>query len=276
MSGLLGCDSFDKINSGKRTVSQDDILLASVEGRDLYMSEVQEILSASTKADSLNQLDAYIESWIKRKVMLSEAENNFPENIDINKLVEDYKSSLMLHNYRQVLVEKQLDTMVTIEQKASYYEANKEQYRLQNGICRGRMASIPENVPRMEKFYKSWKKNDVLAIKSYLDKYAKSRMDDSKTWYTLDEFLTFLPHDSFKSSDFTKKGDLQKNHKGHEHFVKIAEVIDQGEIAPLSYVKESIRKLIIHQRKKQLLDNIEQNLYQKYLNSNRIKVFAKE
>ncbi len=273
---LVGCDGFGKLYKEGNTVSQDDIILATVEGRNMYLSEVKDMLSANTPSDSLNQLNAYIESWIKRNVVLSEAEINFPENIDINKLVEDYKSSLMLHNYRQVLVEKELDTTVTSEQEIAYYEANKDQYQLKNRICRGRVASIPEDASRMEKFYKNWKKNDSLAINSYLEEHAETRMDNDQVWFRVDEFLSFLPHNSFKSSDLKKKGYLQKNHDNFEHFVKITEVLDQNETAPLSYVKESIRKLIIHQRKKQLLDNIEQNLYQKYLNSNRIKVFTKE
>lgn len=272
---LVGCDAFEKLFEKEKAV-QDDTLLASVEGRKMYLSEVESMLSTNSQSDSIYQLNSYIESWIKRNVVLSEAETNFPENIDINKLVEDYRSSLMLHNYRQVLIEKELDTIVTSKQEIEYYEANKDQYRLQNRICRGRVASIPENAPRMEKFYRNWKKNDSLAINSYLEKHAETRQDDDKNWFGVEEFLSFLPHDSFKSSDFKKSGYLQKHHGDNEYFVKITEVLDQNEIAPLSYVKESIRKLIIHQRKKQLLDNIEQNLYQKYLSSNRIKVYTEE
>lgn len=271
---LVGCDGIDNFFKQKRSIAHDDILLASVEGRDMYLSEVQEMLSAKTQSDSLRQLNSFVESWIKRNVVLTEAEINFPDNIDIKKLVEDYKSSLLLHNYRQVLIEKELDTTVTIEQEKEYYEANKEQYQLQNRICQGRIASIPEKAPQMERFYRNWKKNDSFSISSYLEKHAESRMDDEKMWFTIDEFLLFLPHDSFKAYDFKRAGNLQKNHKDYEYFVKITNVLDQNETAPLSYVKESIRKLIIHKRKKQLLDNIEQNLYQKYLKSNRIKVFT--
>jgi uncharacterized protein YcbK (DUF882 family) len=271
---LVGCDGFTNLFKEKRTIAKDDILLASVEGRDMYLSEVKEMLSAKTQSDSLSQLNYFIESWIKRNVVLTEAEINFPENIDIYKLVEDYKSSLLLHNYRQILIEKELDTTVTLEQEKEYYEANKEQYRLQNRICRGRIASVSEKASKMEKFYRNWKKNDSLAIDSYLEEYAASRMDDDTSWFTVDEFLSFLPHDSFKSSDFYKTRNLQKNYEKHEYFVKITDVLDQNETAPFFYVKESIRKLIIHKRKKQILDNIEQNLYKKYLKSNRIKVYT--
>lgn len=274
--GLSSCDQVQGLFKEKRIIAEDDILLAKVEDRDMYLSDVDDMIIAKTKADSLNQINAYVESWLKRNVVLTEAENNFPENIDIDKLVEDYRSSLLLHNYRQVLIEKELDTTITAEQELEYYELNKEQYLLKSKICQGRFAIIPETAPRMEKFYRNWKKNDTIAITKYLEEYASRNMEDENIWYTADEFLSFLPGQSFKTSDFKKEGDLQKNFGDSEYFVKINKVLEKNEVAPLSYIKESIRKVIIHQRKKQILDNIEQNLYQKYLQSNRIQVFTYE
>jgi len=273
---FVSCDNFQSLFKQKRVMADDDSLLAQVEDREMYLSDIGDMIIANTEADSLNQLNTYVESWIKRNVVLSEAENNFPDNIDIDKLVEDYRSSLLLHNYRQVLIEKELNTEVTKEQEAEYYKENREQYRLKSRLCRGRIAIIPETAPRMERFYRNWKRNDTTAISKYLLEHATNNMNEEDIWYTEEEFLSFLPAKAFKSSSFKKPSDLQKNYKDFEYFVKINEVLDQNEIAPLSYVKESIRKVIIHHRKKQILDNIEQNLYQKYLQANRIKVFTKE
>ncbi len=266
--GFVSCDNIRGIFKQKRVIADDDVLLATVEDRDMYLSDIGDMIMADTEPDSLNQLNTFVESWLKRNVLLSEAENNFPDNIDIDKLVEDYRSSLLLHNYRQVLIEKELNTEVTDDQISEYYEENKEQYLLKSRLCRGRIAIIPETAPRMERFYRNWKKNDTTAISKYVLNHATNNMNKEDIWYTEDEFLSFLPTRAFKTSDFKKKGDLQKNHKDFEYFVKINEVLDKNEVAPLSYVKESIKKVIIHHRKKQILDNIEQNLYQKYLQAN--------
>lgn len=273
---LVGCELVDGIFKSKRKVSQNDVILASLEDRDLYLSEVQDMISAKNPSDSINQLNSLVESWVKRNVVLTEAEDNFPENVDINKLVEDYKSSLLLHNYRQVLIEKELDTTVTSEQERTYYEANKSQFKLESKICQARIAMIPQNAPKIEKFYRNWKRNDTIAIETYLEKHATNRMDNADKWYTVDEFLSFLPHDTFKSSDIKNSKDLQKNHDDQEYFVKIYNVLDKNDLAPIPYISDNIKKLIIHQRKTQILNNIEQNLYQKYLKMKRIKVFTKE
>ena len=272
----MGCEYVDGVFKGKRTISQDDVLLASMGDRDLYLSEVQDMILTDNPNDSINQLNYFVESWIKRTVILTEAEENFPENIDINKLVEDYKSSLLLHNYRQVLIEKKLDTTITIEQERAYYEANKTQFILENKLCQARIAVIPEKAPKMEKFYRNWKKNDTIAIETYVETYATNKMDNTQKWYTTDEFLAFLPHNTFQTSDIKKSKDLQKNHDGFEYFVKIYNVIEKNDAAPISYISDNIKKLIIHQRKTEILNNIEQDLYQQYLKMNRIQDFTKQ
>ncbi len=273
---ICGCEYIDGVFSKKRNVAQNDIKLATLEDRDLYLSEVQDMIYSKNPSDSITQLNSYIESWVKRNVVLTEAEDNFPENVDITKLVEDYKSSLLLHNYRQILIEKELDTTITSEQERTYYEANKSQFKLESKLCQGRIAVIPEKAPKLETFYRNWKKNDSTAVATYLEKYAVSKVNQSNKWYTADEFISFLPHDVFKLADIKKSKNLQKNHKNQEYFVKIYDVLDQSDTAPLSYIRDNIRKLIIHQRKTQILNNIEQKLYQKYLKMNRIKVFTKE
>ena len=272
--GLLNI-SCDNLLKPKRVVSEDDSLLASIEGRELYLSDIADMISAKDANDSLSQINGLIESWLKRNVILNEAEEKFPDNVDIDKLVEDYKSSLLLHNYRQVLIEKELDTTITSLEEEEYYKQNKDQYLLQDPVCRGRIAQVSEDAPKMEKFYKNWKKNDSIEIIKYLEGRSLFRMEDVDTWYSVNQFMAMLPENEFDAKDFTKSGDLQKHIDDSEYFIKIIELKSKNEVAPLAYVSDNIRKVIIHKRKQQILDNIEKTLYNSYLNANRIKVFDK-
>ena len=132
----------------KRKVKEGDILLASVENRLMYYSDIEGMLTASSAQDSLAQLNAYIEAWLVRNVVLNEAEKKISQDLDIDKLVEDYKSSLLLHNYRQALIQKDLDTIITKAQVKEYYDKNKEQYLLAETICKVRIVKIPDNAKR--------------------------------------------------------------------------------------------------------------------------------
>jgi hypothetical protein len=269
--GLLlwsGCDQMSK-----HKVKEGDILLASVENRNMYYSDVEGMLFASSPQDSLSQLNAFIEAWLTRNVVLNEAEKKISSDLDIDKLVEDYKSSLLLHNYRQSLLQIDLDTNITNAQVEEYYNKNKDQYLLAESICKARIVKIPDNAKRIERFYRNWKKNDTAYIEKYTQENAIFDTKNDESWNTIDHYLSFLPKDKFKTRDFSRKGDIQKHDETFEYFIKVTEFKNQKEIPPLSYVKDQMRKVIINQRKKDLLKKIESDLYQNYLKANKIKVY---
>lgn len=271
--GLLlwsGCEQMSK-----RKVKEGDILLASVENRKMYFSDIDGMITASSAEDSLAQLNTYIEDWLARNVVMNEAEKNFPKDLDIDKLVEDYRSSLLLHNYRQSLIQVDLDTIITKAQEEDYYNKNKDQYLLAESICKVRIVKIPDNAKRIERFYQNWKKNDTSYIEKYIAENAIFDSSNDNDWHTIDHYLSFLPKQKFQPKDFTKKGNIQKHDDTYEYFIKVHDVKSQNEIPPLSYVREQMRKVIINQRKKDLLKDIESRLYQNYLKAKKIKVYKK-
>ena len=271
--GLILESGCDQLSSSKRKIKEGDILLASVEDREMYFSDVEDMISATSEQDSLAQLNAYIEAWLSRNVVLNEAEKKFPQDLDIDKLIDDYRSSLILHNYRQLLIKKDLDTIITVAQEKEYYDINKDQYLLAEAICKARIVKIPDNAKRIERFYRNWKKNDSVSINQYIEENAVFDSADDEDWHTIDYYLTFLPEKRFRSRDFSKIGDIQKHEGTFEYFIKVTDYKGQNEVPPLDYVREQMRKVIINQRKKELLEKIENNLYQNYLKSNKIIVY---
>ncbi|MEM9545910.1 MAG: hypothetical protein AAGA77_08050 [Bacteroidota bacterium] len=265
-----GCD---QLSSTVQKSKEGDILLATVESRKLFYSDIDAMISASSVQDSLAQQNAIIEAWLVRNVVLNEAEKNFPPDLDIDKLIDDYRSSLILHNYRQLLIEKDLDTTITAAQEEEYYNVNKEQYLLAEPICKARIVKIPDKSRRIEGFYRNWQRNDTANVNAYISENAVFDLNMEDEWHTIDHFLSFLPENKFKKRDFSKKGDVQKHDGSLEYFIKVTEYKEKNEIPPLSYVRDQMKKVIINSRKKDLLEQIEKKLYQNYLTSNKIKVF---
>jgi len=270
--GLALGSGCDQLSSTKRQPKEGDILLASVEDRKMFYSDIEGMISASNAQDSLAQLNAFIEAWLTRNVVLNEAEKNFPQDLDIDKLIDDYRSSLILHNYRQLLIQKDLDTTITAAQEEEYYNANKEQYLLAEPICKARIVKIPDDSRRIERFYRNWKKNDTTAVNKYIEENAVFDSNNKDEWHTIDHFLSFLPESKFKVQDFSKKRDIHKHDGSLEYFIKVWDFKDKNEIPPLAYVRDQMKKVIINRRKKDLLEKIEKTLYQNYLKANKIKV----
>lgn len=49
--------------------------------------------------------------------MILEAEKNVAADINLNKLVDDYRSSLLVYNFEKRLVDQMLNTIITMDEK---------------------------------------------------------------------------------------------------------------------------------------------------------------
>lgn len=264
----LGCQS--KTNSSKMGAGS---ILAEVYGKKLYQSELIDegiIQSGQTPKDSLFATNNYVQQWIKYQIMLSEAEKTMAEDLDIERLVQDYKESLLLYNYEKAIIDSQLDTIVTPHQIEEYFEINQKNFTLQESILRCKFAKISSKTSGIERFYKNWKADKD--VSSYMEQYAEIYMSDEERWYTVDEILSLLPEKITIRSLSTKK-QVQTAHEGYEYFVKIMEYVDKSEDPPLSYVSSNIKKILLHDRKNKLLQKLKEDLYKKEINSSRVRVY---
>jgi hypothetical protein len=214
-----------------------------------------------------------MEAWIRRSVVLEEAEDKLKEDFDIDALVEDYRASLLLHNYRQQLVATSLDTSISKDELSNFYEVSKDQYLLSEPIIRFKMAKFPSKTVGLERFFQNWKKDKESTI-SFIEQNAIFSMLNEEKWHTLSELQSYLP-EGFRESKLSKPGDVQFYNDGEEYFVKIIEYIEEGDVPPLGYVKDKLSRVIINNKKKSLLADIERTLYQKYMASNKIKTYTK-
>ncbi|NJL75698.1 MAG: hypothetical protein HC892_12410 [Saprospiraceae bacterium] len=153
--GILGCcwacQPLVGEQSGKKIIAQ-------VFDKLLYLDQVQEFIPDGTSVeDSLLMLDAYTQRWIREALMLHIAEENISEAWRIEELVEDYRASLVRHNYEQVLVEELLDSTITTEELNTFYERNKAQYELETTIVRCDLIKLSNNVRLPNSFDEWWK-----------------------------------------------------------------------------------------------------------------------
>ena len=48
--------------------------------------------------------------------------------------------------------------------------------------------------------------------------------------------------------------------------------VDKGEISPLEYIRPQLNRMYLHKRKQKVIENYKQELYEKALNNNIIKI----
>lgn len=115
---LVSCQNFK--NDG------NDKVVATIYDKVLYQSDLQSVLYEGISVnDSLVRTKAFIESWIRRQLLIHQAENNIDKSeLDFSRQIEDYRTSLIIYKYESMLIDQNLDTVVSENEIAKYIEDN--------------------------------------------------------------------------------------------------------------------------------------------------------
>ncbi len=253
---------------------ENDVELAKVFNKTLFLSELEGMIPEGANAeDSIKIVNAEVERWVRESLIMQEAEKKISQDLNIDELVRDYRSSLIRHNYEQILVETQLDSTISPEELNNYYEKNKEQYQLQSSIIRCFLIKVPKSAPNIAQIRAWWKsdnKEDFQKMKDYAVQYASFYTLEDSIWYQIDDIKAQLP----KGTLLTANQDLTQTFGDFNYFLKILERKSQKEIAPLGYIQEQAKKVILHKRKMVLLDERKEELYDRETSKNNVKIFT--
>lgn len=109
--------------------------LVEVDGNFLYKEDLMSVLPVGlSKDDSILFAEHYIRSWAEEILLYEKAANNIPDNVDVDKLVENYRKALIMHTYQQELINQKLTNDISEQEIADYYEKNKELFKLESVI----------------------------------------------------------------------------------------------------------------------------------------------
>lgn len=253
----------------------DDKVLARVYQKKLYESDLEGVVSGATTAeDSLILTRSYVESWVRDALLLKEAESKLPPDLNIDKLVENYHASLILHNYENHLVDKLVDSHISSEELSNYYEENKEQYQLETTIVRCHFLKITKPVPNRDSL-RNWWDDDSPKSFEKLVKYSNQNADlfilDS-VWYKVEEIEQFMPSGTISQENIRSANTLRFTDPNYEYYLRVLETVKGKEIAPLSYIREQAIRVIMHERKLETLERIKNDLYREELERNNVKI----
>jgi hypothetical protein len=263
--------------SGETETKTEDKLLAQVHNRMLYQSNLAGMFPEHCTAEDSSKIVAnFIEKWVRDNVLMHEAERNLPKDLNIDELVRDYRASLIRHNFEKSMVNFLLDTIVSNEEKRAYYEKNKEHFSLSNTILRCHLIKVPKNIAGFDELKKLWRSKTAESFNALLElatKQASVYMLEDSIWYKIEDIAMQLPKGSISSGNLSEGKDIMLEDEGAHYFFRALEVIRENKLAPIAYVDDQISKVILHERKEKLIKEKREEMYQRELRKNNIKVF---
>jgi hypothetical protein len=254
----------------------NDREIARVYDKSLYESELSSTITTGINPqDSALLAASFVQRWISDQLLMYEAERNISKDVNLDQLVRDYRASLVRFNFEEQLIAQKLDSTVSDTELRSYYELNKEQFRLQGVIVKCQLLKVPREAP-LEDLTKIWKAradDSTIALSNFAQQWAVISLVDPNKWYRLEEIAALLPVGTLNGEEPKGKKEDILSEDGFYYYYRIIDWIGRKEEAPFEFVKEQATQVILHKRKKELLDNWKRNLYDNELRRGNIKVF---
>ena len=126
-------------------VSDDTI--ARVGRNELSINEIDNLMPSNLKGeDSVTYVKQYVDRWIVRQLKVEEADRLFSSSErEIDRLVEEYRQTLLSSRVDQHYVEEQSVGDVTDEDIAEYYNTHKSDFVLDRTLVKGRVLCFDKN-----------------------------------------------------------------------------------------------------------------------------------
>jgi hypothetical protein len=268
---FTSCDYF-KLQEENTTTE----IIAIVNTEKLFRKDLLLFLPRNINSlDSLFLVKSYIKDWAIKQLLLSKAEDNNSLELtsQINNLVKDYKESLLINNYKERLIKQQLDTLIAEKDIAAYYAVNKENFKLNEELIKVKYLHFNNDIIDKDEFIEQFKSTNIDDLEM-LEKQQLSfnfhQFNDS-VWTQLDKVLLKLPFSKEKMLKKTKF--TQKQESLGLYLVAVKDVLKRNSIAPLSYVKSTIKQMILHKRKIELIRDIEKIILQDATKNNNFKIY---
>lgn len=233
-----------------------------------------------TEKDSVSILVEHIDYWAVKQLLLHEAKKNITQKtqIEYNKLVEDYKIDLFTSAFKNAYVQKKMNTLISSEEISEYYKKYKENFLLKEELLNVRYIVLPlkyKDFRATKKAFIRFKEDDINELRKIKLAFKSSILDNNDKWITYDSLTIDLPSIKKirkKNILFNDKY-LEYADKNGKYLVNVNKVKLPGSIAPLDYVEETIKQIILNKRKIALKKQLEKEIKEDALQTKDYQVF---
>lgn len=240
--------------------------VARVNDTYLFKEDLQDLISENTsKEDSSIIVNSYINRWATQQLLMNQARINLSEKKQkaYERLIEEYKNGLYTEAYKNNIVAKQLDTTVSDLEYESYYDLNKDNFKLNDELLKVRYIQVSKDYNKLavtkEKFTR-FNSEDREELSQLSINFKTFNLNDS-IWIKKEALLEALPVLINDKEQVLKKNDnLRLQDSLGVYLLAVQDVLRTNDIAPLSFIKPTLKQIILNKRRLELIKKLEKDI----------------
>ena len=267
---LLSCNKREEVKyvSGKTP-------LVELDGNVLYQEDLLQVLPVDiSEADSAQFANRYIENWLSELLLYQNAERNVRDDKQIEELVENYRRSLIVHEYQQLLIEQKIEQDITMQEIETFYNDNKNLFVLEEPILKGLFIKLPLSAPNQNSIMKLYRLRDDESydeIEKYCIRNAPYYEFFYDYWHSVSDIEILLPSMEVSLQDYLNKNDyLEIKDDEFLYLLNVSEYLPKGSVAPIEQVENRIKRLLINNKAVSYIQKIKKDLYNSAIENNRV------
>lgn len=260
--------------------TEEEEAIARVNDVYLFNEDLKKALPENLSVeDSTIFANNFINQWATQQLLVQGAEVNLSDKKleKFDRLVQQYKNDLYSKAYLEALVAKNLDTVVSLEAASTYYESNKEAFKLNENLIKFRYINVEPNRLDLEDIKKKFKRfntKDKKELDSIAIQFKSFTLNDS-VWIRLDQAINKIPVVTIENKDelLKKSNFIQLKDSLGLYLMQINDVLLRNSTAPLEYVKPTINQIVINKRKLELIKQLEKDIKKDAINNKQFEIY---
>ncbi|MHC5310316.1 hypothetical protein ACYSNM_09705 [Myroides sp. LJL116] len=229
--------------------------------------------------DSIVVVNRFIEKWATKELLSNVAEFNLSpvEQEQIHILVDNYAKDLKIKAYLENMVQSKIDTLVVESDLERYYKEFEKTLTVEDMLVQLAYVNVLKdnaNYASIKKKFNSSKTNEFASLSEQTLQMKSYGLNDS-VWVDVNYLYQKLPflNPQNKSGYLKNNTIFEVDDQNSTYFVKVKEVKNKGEQIPYDYIKNSLRLLVLNQRKVSLLKQIQEDILNDAKNNKKYEVF---
>lgn len=258
---------------------KEDPVVAQVYQYKLYASEVRSVMPVGlSQEDSLVLVRDFIDSWVKEKLVLHEAEKNLsPREKNFEREIAEYRNTLLVNKYYDKLWMADSAGNLVTEQEISEFARNLDsRYTVDKEIVRVNYVKMPTASPQLPQvkeilFNESRRTAEKETLETMLGDTIEYLLDDD-AWLYLDDIQNEVSFE-IDAQKAAERGNVLHIEKAVGDQTVLLAILDYRSQRSVNETKEeraAAGMLLMNQRKAQFINQYVQELYDKAVKTGKI------
>ena len=241
----------------------------------LYAEEVKQVIPLGlSDADSALFAEKYIKNWAQDVLFYQNAKRNIPDTKDIDRLVENYRRSLLEHEYQRRLIEQKFSSEISEVEIEQFYDDNQRLFVLDESLLKGlflKVSNKSHDLSEIRKLYTLQDDQSFEEIEKYSIRNAARCDFFYDNWRTVAELEVLLPAlDKPLEQQLSENKSLEFKYDEYIYLLNVSEFVPKGGIEPLDHARSKIRGLLVNSNEVSYMSKIKEDLYDAAIEKNRI------